>query len=324
MDKSRGLGVTCPMCGVANPGALAFCGSCGSPLRGVCHHCGSANPESFRFCGSCGTDLTEFSETSSDRRDRAEYRQLTVHVLRPRVGSTALAERLDPEDLSRGDPRLPARRAPMRSASSAATSRSISAMACSSTSAIPWPTRTTRSEPSTRRAGDRAAHAELNERLDARARTSGSRSGSASTPDPSSPARWARAGRRSGWRSGRPPTSPRDCRCSPRPTPSSGRRDVAARPRLLRVRAARTAGRFAASPSPEGVPVLHDTGVLSRFEVAMVAGRLPPSGASGSTSVDPREVFARRGPRRGSQVVWIVGERRHRQVAPAPDASRAR
>jgi len=96
VDNSRGLEVTCPMCGAVNPGALMFCGSCGSPLQGVCHHCGSANPESFRFCGSCGAGLAEPSELSPEPRDRAEYRQLTV-MFCDLEDSTELAERLGPE-----------------------------------------------------------------------------------------------------------------------------------------------------------------------------------------------------------------------------------
>jgi class 3 adenylate cyclase len=96
VDKSRGLEVICPMCGAVNPGAIAFCGSCGSPLRGVCHHCGSANPESFQFCGNCGMSLIDPAQAQSEPRDRAEYRQLTV-MFCDLEDSTALAERLGPE-----------------------------------------------------------------------------------------------------------------------------------------------------------------------------------------------------------------------------------
>ncbi len=96
MDNRREPGLICPMCGAGNLGARAFCGSCGSPLRGVCHHCGSANPESFQFCGSCGAGLAGPSEPSAEPPDRAEYRQLTV-MFCDLEDSTALAERLGPE-----------------------------------------------------------------------------------------------------------------------------------------------------------------------------------------------------------------------------------
>ena len=96
MDNSRERELTCPMCGAANPAAMAFCGSCGSPLRGVCHSCGAANPASLRFCGTCGADLIEPPEATPEPRDRAEHRQLTV-MFCDLEGSTALAERLGPE-----------------------------------------------------------------------------------------------------------------------------------------------------------------------------------------------------------------------------------
>ena len=97
MDNSRERELTCPMCGAGNLAAMAFCGSCGSPLRGVCHSCGAANPASFRFCGTCGADVVEPApEVTPEPRDRAEYRQLTV-MFCDLEDSTALAERLGPE-----------------------------------------------------------------------------------------------------------------------------------------------------------------------------------------------------------------------------------
>src|SRR2546421_1145648 len=56
-----------------------------------CSSCGLDNPPTSRFCGRCGQPL-------QDRTGR-ERRQLTV-MFCDLVGSTALAEKLDPEDLS--------------------------------------------------------------------------------------------------------------------------------------------------------------------------------------------------------------------------------
>src|SRR2546427_2515480 len=56
-----------------------------------CSSCGLDNPPTSRFCGRCGRPL-------QDRTGR-ERRQLTV-MFCDLVGSTALAEKLDPEDLS--------------------------------------------------------------------------------------------------------------------------------------------------------------------------------------------------------------------------------
>jgi membrane protease subunit (stomatin/prohibitin family) len=52
--------VLCPKCGVQNPQAAKFCGSCGAPLQagGVnCPKCGTANAAGAKFCSSCGGPL---------------------------------------------------------------------------------------------------------------------------------------------------------------------------------------------------------------------------------------------------------------------------
>lgn len=58
-----------------------------------CPSCGFESPASFRFCGHCGGKLGESSPPGA-----AEHRQVTV-VFCDLVESTALAERLDPEEL---------------------------------------------------------------------------------------------------------------------------------------------------------------------------------------------------------------------------------
>lgn len=74
-----------------------------------CEHCGFSSPEGFRFCGGCGQALpdprlAEEAPTSrsslSVRSSRlaGQRRQLTV-MFCDLVGSTALADQLDPEDL---------------------------------------------------------------------------------------------------------------------------------------------------------------------------------------------------------------------------------
>src|SRR5215216_1358087 len=75
-----------------------------SPSTNVhCPRCGFENPSGFAFCGRCGASLTEemhvlpiHAEKQSE--DNAERRQLTV-MFCDLVGSTALSEQLDPEDL---------------------------------------------------------------------------------------------------------------------------------------------------------------------------------------------------------------------------------
>src|SRR2546425_7266285 len=113
----------CPSCGFDNPEGMKFCGQCASPLSLRCSQCGFENPSSFTFCGQCATPLTapllapqaldsrlqtpdpsrprtpdSRLQTLDPRLVEAERRQLTV-MFCDLVGSTPLAEQLDPEEL---------------------------------------------------------------------------------------------------------------------------------------------------------------------------------------------------------------------------------
>ena len=111
-----------PSCGFDNPADTGFYGDCGSSLPNSCPRCGSDNPPRFKFCGPCAAPLTgrtharesasgdpprvsgEGPVTSADSPStkraqiEAERRHLTV-LFCDLVGSTALASRLDPEEL---------------------------------------------------------------------------------------------------------------------------------------------------------------------------------------------------------------------------------
>ena len=94
----------CPQCGNANPEGHNYCGACGGPLPRSCTACGSQSAPGSKFCGNCGAALTgsarpEDRQTASPPSSAAvERRQLTL-LFCDLVGSTALAARLDPEDL---------------------------------------------------------------------------------------------------------------------------------------------------------------------------------------------------------------------------------
>src|SRR5262245_48590041 len=81
-----------------------FCAQCGTALPSPCPTCGFENEPAARFCGGCGKQIGELAipagavVPSLPRADTAERRQLTV-MFCDLVGSTALASRLDPEDL---------------------------------------------------------------------------------------------------------------------------------------------------------------------------------------------------------------------------------
>ncbi|MFG3594079.1 AAA family ATPase [Bradyrhizobium sp. RDI18] len=97
----------CPSCGSANQDGSRFCGNCGSPLQRRCGACGRENSSGNSYCSNCGAPLTgpAFQGRSSaggtpakPTSQGAERRQLSV-MFCDLVGSTALASRLDPEDL---------------------------------------------------------------------------------------------------------------------------------------------------------------------------------------------------------------------------------
>jgi predicted ATPase/class 3 adenylate cyclase len=99
----------CSSCAAENPAANKFCGGCGSALFAKCPQCGAENTPSFKFCGECGTSLSQQTAASSPapisiepgkshETPEGERRQLTV-MFCDLVDSTALSERLDPEEL---------------------------------------------------------------------------------------------------------------------------------------------------------------------------------------------------------------------------------
>ena len=93
----------CPSCMAENAATRRFCAKCGAPLPSPCPTCGFENERTAKFCGGCGKPIGEAAaaspkDASAPLPDRAERRQLTV-MFCDLVGSTALASRLDPEDL---------------------------------------------------------------------------------------------------------------------------------------------------------------------------------------------------------------------------------
>lgn len=93
----------CPTCSFETPEDRGTCARCGGPLGRVCDDCGRRVPAGFRFCGHCGAAQGATTPAGSGIKtglgsEAAERRQLTV-LFCDLVGSTALAEQLDPEDL---------------------------------------------------------------------------------------------------------------------------------------------------------------------------------------------------------------------------------
>ena len=94
----------CSSCMAESVATRRFCAQCGAPLPSLCPACGFENEVTARFCGGCGKSIRDGATQAlavvpaPPPTDSAERRQLTV-MFCDLVGSTALATRLDPEDL---------------------------------------------------------------------------------------------------------------------------------------------------------------------------------------------------------------------------------
>lgn len=99
----------CPKCHANNSEDRRFCRQCAAPLPGYCPACGFANEPGDLFCGGCGEKLAlvaladEAEEASGMphgawKHAGAERRHITV-MFCDLVGSAAITEQLDPEDM---------------------------------------------------------------------------------------------------------------------------------------------------------------------------------------------------------------------------------
>jgi predicted ATPase/class 3 adenylate cyclase len=105
----------CPYCQTVNPPTAKFCLECGRRLV-VCPNCGTVNPPAAKFCIECGTALQarEQSENGQQSLTRAneysqplpltltnppEERRVVTIMFADIIGSTPLADHMDPEDL---------------------------------------------------------------------------------------------------------------------------------------------------------------------------------------------------------------------------------
>lgn len=110
--------MVCSACQRENPPGSKFCGQCGAPLELRCTVCQTANLPGNRFCNECGAPLAGSSPPAAHAASPRAYtpRHLAERILTSRgalegerkqvtvmfadiAGFTALAERLDPEDL---------------------------------------------------------------------------------------------------------------------------------------------------------------------------------------------------------------------------------
>ena len=98
----------CPKCQANNQEGRRFCRRCAAPLWQRCPSCGFANEPGDRYCGGCAAEIASPAAGAAGDPPagpgetrvpaEAERRQITV-MFCDLVGSTALSEQLDPEDM---------------------------------------------------------------------------------------------------------------------------------------------------------------------------------------------------------------------------------
>jgi len=91
--------LACASCGAEHSSDARFCSECGAPLRRACPSCGSEQPASATFCSNCGIALREDARRVADASDDRQERRVVTVLFADLAGSTALGERLDPEDV---------------------------------------------------------------------------------------------------------------------------------------------------------------------------------------------------------------------------------
>ncbi len=117
----------CGSCGAGNPDGYRFCGQCGRELGlTVCASCGESNPSGQSFCGHCGRPTGDLGAAAPDSgsppvpgsptllshtpgqpagsgqpRSGPEERKLATVLFADVVGFTSLADRTDPEVVTR-------------------------------------------------------------------------------------------------------------------------------------------------------------------------------------------------------------------------------
>ncbi len=98
--------MTCPACGAARLPGKRYCHGCGTELGPSCPSCGGEIEPQYRFCPDCGTALAGTEREPPSRQAAVaaqpspiagERKQVTV-MFCDLVDSTAIAERMDPEE----------------------------------------------------------------------------------------------------------------------------------------------------------------------------------------------------------------------------------
>lgn len=89
----------CPSCQYENRGEAKFCLECGEKLELDCPQCGRTFPISAKFCDHCGEKLGPFAEAEKPPLEAEGERKHVTVLFSDLSGYTAMAEKLDPEEV---------------------------------------------------------------------------------------------------------------------------------------------------------------------------------------------------------------------------------
>ena len=90
----------CARCGFENRQSVSFCEGCGAAFESVCPDCGGSGPRQRRYCGHCGRRLATHPHADSELVAPGDERRNLTVMFCDLLGSTELAQRMDPEDMS--------------------------------------------------------------------------------------------------------------------------------------------------------------------------------------------------------------------------------
>src|SRR5437667_7100813 len=93
------MALVCASCGAEHAPGARFCSECGAPLQRTCPACGFEQPAGATFCSNCGIALRDDARRAGEASDDRQGRRVVTVLFADLAGSTALGERLDPEDV---------------------------------------------------------------------------------------------------------------------------------------------------------------------------------------------------------------------------------
>jgi class 3 adenylate cyclase/tetratricopeptide (TPR) repeat protein len=91
--------MNCPICNSENADSDRFCRQCGTQLLAICPHCRTPAFPGDRFCGACGLRLETGEKHAHELPEPGSERKYVTVLFTDISGYTAIAQKLDPEEV---------------------------------------------------------------------------------------------------------------------------------------------------------------------------------------------------------------------------------